>query len=78
METISGDETLEIIDNSNSIAGKLKMLPSKAQSRGLPAMAPVYRVRQDRKRFTYLSYYPEEKKRSFPVNIENPPRPRKT
>lgn len=82
-----GGNTIESINNSNSVAEKLRILRSTAQSRGLPSMAPVYRMPLVRKRFNYLSYYPEEKKPSsifpglnierstprFPSNIERPP-----
>lgn len=75
MEKIIGGKIFGSTNNSNSIAEKWRTLPSTAQSRGLPSLAPVYRISIDRKQFTYLSYYPQEKKptRSFPLNVERPP-----
>lgn len=72
MNTIISGKSFESTNNSKSIAEKLGMLPSTAQSRGLPSMAPVYRTPINRKRLHYLSYYPKERKhtRSFPWNIE--------
>lgn len=78
MEEITSGETFESITNPVAITEKLNMLPSTAQSRGLPAMAPVYRIPKDRKPFTYLSFYPYTKenkhKQSFPLSIEKPTR----
>jgi hypothetical protein len=72
MEEITYGKTFVCINNTISITEKLNTLPSTVQSRGLPAMAPIHRIPKDRKRFTYLSYYPKENKptNNFPLVVE--------
>jgi hypothetical protein len=76
MEEITCGKTFVCINNTISITEKLNDLPSTVQSRGLPAMAPIHRIPRDRKRFTYLSYYPKENKptNNFPLGNEKPER----
>lgn len=76
MEEITCGKTFAYLNNSISNTEKSSKLPSMVQSRGLPAMAPVYRIPKDKKRFTYLSYYPNENKptNSYSLGVEKPTR----
>jgi hypothetical protein len=73
MERVTCDKIISCINNSISITEKLIELPSPVQSRGLPVMAPIYRIPKDRKRFTYLSYYPKMEDKptnNYPLGVE--------